>query len=114
MNLERRIAALEARQPACRVVWCEPGETVKQADEAIRIRWLADAEAEPPPAAPAPETVVPAPDLWNPSAVVPDHRAGPSTPTARRSSRLTHAPAKFDGLDLEAHRMTNSKFWKLK
>lgn len=82
MNLESRVAKLEARRSTRRVVWCEPGETVEQADGVIRVRWLDDAEDEPapvpPPAAPEP-VVTPPPEP--PSRPVHPERPRPTHPT---------------------------------
>ena len=85
MNLESRVAKLEARRSTRRVVWCEPGGSAEQADEAICIRWLDDAEAAPEPA-PVPPPVVPEP-VVTPPPVVPEP---PSRPVHPERPRPTH------------------------
>lgn len=91
MNLESRVAKLEARRSTRRVVWCEPGETVEQADGVIRVRWLDDAEDEPAPVPPpaAPEPVVTPPPVVPepPRPVVPEP---PSRPVHPERPRPTH------------------------
>jgi hypothetical protein len=94
MNLESRLAKLEARQPARRIVWREPGVPVERPDEAICIRWLDDAEADPPAVpAPVPPPAAPEPVVTPPPAEPPAKPALPERPRPTHPTYPTRPPS---------------------
>jgi hypothetical protein len=96
VNLETRIARLEAVHSPLRIVFCDLGETKEQAcrrlgimDPVQVIRWLADTESD---LAPLPEPTPPAPPAPEPPPQLPVP-APPAIPTrAAEPARPTHPP----------------------